>query len=436
MELTVGMNMQSVGGGALNEVCSSNLMVGMADETRRMGPGDPSFFIGQQQQQQQSGGVWGTWVWTAGGTRRQGWPVVAGNAGISAIGSEFNVASLDGFVDVNKYVGFEMNSSKTKDGVSVVSAIDGAFYSRSKEGKRNKDAGSVVTKKDIVASEASKRHRKKRHTAPSHGPVCVRCEVSSSLSPGRLVEEVGTTVSQNVWGTRRNSLSYLHLRGESKQIVTLCAFGTRGKRSPQQSDEQQSSAGLLGATSSINHNQNDDDDDHYSSTAGMTSNKENNRKNNKASLKTYVPHVQMNMTPVQGAWRVRDVMWGQAIGNGCTIKCHSKGCGSNIGISTALKIGNTQSSIQHDIMWRAPGQNYEDGRQHVLSKISGTVNLVFPKSTMRKYQKTLSTKICWSLGNIVDCTFSYTEPKSIKISVSVSKSPQKQPALQFGIQNG
>lgn len=438
MEVSMGMNMQSVGGGAVSED-KCNVADGMAGETSGL----------------LSGGVWGMWVWSAGeGRGRQGWPVVAGNAGISAIGSEFNVASLDGFVDVNKYVGFEMNSSKTKDGVSVVSAaIDGAAFfqdsgrfSDKKKKKNVNDDDTSMGKEKVV----SKRHRRKGHgqkpslvkrdqTAGGSGPVCMRCEISSSLSPSRLIEEVSTTVSQNVWGNRRNSVSYVHGRGgSSKQIVTLCAFGMRGKRAQQRlDDEQQQQCGVgglgLGAASSGDQQraQNDNDDFLNARTMGKGDERHANR--------TYVPHVQMNIGPsplVQGSsnWRVRDVMISQAIGNSCTVKCHSKGYGSNIGISSSLQVGNqSRSSIQHDVMWKAPGQ---DDRQHVLSKVSGKVTLVLPKNTMRKCQMVLSTKVCWSLGNIIDCTFSYTKPKSTKIHFSISKCPQKQPALQFGIQSG
>ena len=441
MEVSMGMNMQSLCKGAsLNEVCGNpgDRVLPMGGGGVAEGNSHTSMTTRAATRHKNadgmlSGGVWGMWVWSAGDTGTQGWPVVAGNAGISAIGSEFNVASLDGFVDVNKYVGFEMNSSKTKDGVSLVSAIDcAAFFTDS----NRKDTSGGYNEEKI--KQASKVPGKR----VENGPVCMRCEVCSSLL-SRPVEEVTTTVSQNVWGNRRHSVSYLHGRAGSKKTVTLCAFGMRGKRAP-----QKSGGGVLGGLTNNNNNNSDDDTNDYSNNnnnnveirdenKGDENKGDENKKKKNARFRTYVPHVQMNMTPMQGSWKVRDVMWGQAIGNDCTVKCHSKGCGSNICISSSLKIRN--AAIQHDIAWRerSTSGDGQDTRQYVLSKVSGKIHLVLPKSAIKKCQKSvLGTKVCWSLGNTVDCTLSYTRQKCLKFNVSISKSPEKRAALQFGIQSG
>jgi hypothetical protein len=300
-----------------------------------------------------------------------------------------------------------------------VSAIDGAAFftkNNSVEKKYNKVEGSGRY------NEGKIKRKSKVQERIENGPVCMRCEVSCSSSSRPPVDDrVTATVSQNVWGNRRHSVSYLHGRaGSNYQNVTLCAFGMRGKRATKSNDL------LL-----LNNNNNDDDDDYSSSSSSRNTTTNNNIDKEKNK---YVPHVQMNMTPIQGSWKVRDVMWGQAIGNDCTMKCYSKGCGSNIGISSSLKIRTTK--IQHEIVWRErdPGQ---DARQYVLSKVSGKMHLVLPKHSMNNYQKSvLGAKVCWSLGNVVDCTFSYTRPKYLKFNVSISKSPEKRAALQFGIQNG
>ena len=313
-----------------------------------------------------------------------GGPVFAANALISA-NSEFNMASLDGFVDLNKSFGMEFNSNITHDGMSSLHAVDMGVHPPGLPGS----------------------------------PIGVRMEVSSSEDT--LVDGTRTVVSQKHLG-RKSSVVYSRHAGAPQRISMSILSGENASSSGNNTLKP----GYYRMSEDTEDSGNSLRNPFGSAVKQVAHVLEHEFPGSLGKGDIHLPDLRIELEKTESdtsppgssnltedsRWKMKDITWKQRVTSGFAIQCGTKDFHRKVRLQATHKFSKDTvlDSSTHWIIARCngEGQDNDSGSDSVAhhnshSSVSSKVSSVSLKLKTRiGHRSSISSKFVWNRNSSVD----------------------------------